>query len=127
MALFYSKAQGGFFDDTIHDAIPADACAISTELHASLLERQSMGLCIVGDEDGRPVAVEPVPSDEERLRALRGRRDGLLRESDRTQMPDYPISEDQRTAWAIYRQALRDLPETVADLSAIEWPSAPSY
>ena len=55
MALFYSKAQGGFFDDTIHDAIPADACAISTELHASLLERQSMGLCIVGDEDGLKV------------------------------------------------------------------------
>lgn len=28
--------------------------------------------------------------------------------SDRTQLPDYPISDDMRKKWIVYRQALRD-------------------
>lgn len=39
-------------------------------------------------------------------------RDGLLSRSDWTQLPDSPLTELQRTEWATYRQALRDILET---------------
>jgi hypothetical protein len=44
------------------------------------------------------------------LRDLRHQRDGLLAASDWTQMPDAPLSEKQRAAWAAYREKLRNLP-----------------
>lgn len=36
-------------------------------------------------------------------------RNSLLAESDWTQMPDSPLNDTQKTAWATYRQELRDL------------------
>lgn len=38
-----------------------------------------------------------------------------LSQSDWTQFPDSPITEDQKNAWQVYRQALRDLPENITD------------
>lgn len=38
-----------------------------------------------------------------------------LSESDWTQLSDAPITEDQKNAWQVYRQALRDLPENITD------------
>ena len=48
---------------------------------------------------------------------FRSVRNKFLSESDWTQCADAPLTENQRTAWRAYRQALRDLPETtnVAD------------
>lgn len=43
-------------------------------------------------------------------RALRGRRNRLLAETDWTQLPDVPLSAERRQEWASYRQALRDHP-----------------
>jgi hypothetical protein len=59
--------------------------------------------------------------------ALRTKRNQLLRDSDFTQMPDSPLSQDKKDSWAAYRQALRDLPDEVtitspADLVSVEWP-----
>jgi len=45
-------------------------------------------------------------------RAMRQIRDNLLAASDWTQMPDAPLTDEQRAAWATYRQALRDAPAT---------------
>lgn len=39
-------------------------------------------------------------------------RDGKLADSDWTQIPDSPLNEEQKAAWAEYRQALRDLPDS---------------
>ena len=60
------------------------------------------------------------------LAGLRKRRDALLAECDWTQIQDVPMEDAQRQAWAAYRQALRDLPET-ATLSpgGIVWPDKP--
>jgi hypothetical protein len=33
----------------------------------------------------------------------------LLNASDKTQLPDYPITEEQRQEWISYRQSLREL------------------
>lgn len=46
------------------------------------------------------------------LRVLRNQR---LTESDWTQVADAPLTEEQKTAWIIYRQALRDLPQNISD------------
>lgn len=62
---------------------------------------------------------------EAALRDLRADRSALLAACDWTQLPDTPLSEADRTAWCDYRQALRDLPETVDPLD-FEWPVSPS-
>jgi len=41
-----------------------------------------------------------------------------LQASDWTQVPDSPLTEPQREAWRIYRQALRDLPSIVGDCTS---------
>jgi hypothetical protein len=59
---------------------------------------------------------------------LRNKRDGLLADSDWTQMADSPLSSSKKTEWATYRQALRDLPATnTATIEAdVIWPTEPS-
>lgn len=58
------------------------------------------------------------------LAGLRGQRDKRLAETDWTQMPDRP-DDDAKTAWATYRQALRNLPATTADPTDPSWPTPP--
>jgi hypothetical protein len=41
-------------------------------------------------------------------------------------MPDAPLGEGEREAWRVYRQALRDLPETITDPADILWPEPPT-
>lgn len=41
---------------------------------------------------------------------LRKLRNAYLRKCDWTQFADSPLTEEQKQAWAVYRQALRDLP-----------------
>lgn len=59
---------------------------------------------------------------------IRTRRDGLLAESDWTQMPDSPLTSSKKTEWATYRQALRDLPATNSATTEADvvWPTKPS-
>lgn len=47
----------------------------------------------------------------------------FLQQSDWTQLPDVPLTEEQKTAWATYRQALRDLP----DLPDVAFPNPPVF
>ncbi|MGQ5524822.1 tail fiber assembly protein [Chitinimonas sp. PSY-7] len=63
---------------------------------------------------------------EAKLDVLRIQRDQLLRECDKTQLPDMPITTEKRAAWARYRSALRDMPENVADLDNVQWPVPPA-
>jgi hypothetical protein len=58
--------------------------------------------------------------------ALRSERNRRLAATDWTQLPDAPLTPDQRTACAAYRQALRDLPQNTADPANPCWPPRPS-
>jgi hypothetical protein len=101
--------------------------------------------CVIRDEDmsewadsERPLLVfvdgKPAPTCEEvqakrhelenaeRWRLLREERDQLLKKTDYLMSPDYPHTEEQRKAWAAYRQALRDLPSATTDPAAVVWP-----
>lgn len=70
---------------------------------------------------------EPFPYEEElALANMRHRRDALLAASDWTQMPDSPLSDEQRAAWATYRQALRDFPSTWVPSEIAEFPEPPN-
>ena len=57
------------------------------------------------------------------LERVRNWRNAKLIESDWTQTLDAPVD---KTAWATYRQALRDLPASNLDPRKIELPSEPN-
>tara|TARA_A100001015_G_C14835356_1_gene650282 strand:- start:157 stop:396 length:240 start_codon:yes stop_codon:yes gene_type:complete len=57
---------------------------------------------------------------DEILENIRVTRDYRLQMSDWTQMPDSPLSAERKGEWAIYRQALRELPQTYADVASLE-------
>jgi len=55
--------------------------------------------------------------------ALRAKRNALLGECDWTQVGDAPLTAEKLEAWKAYRQALRNLPGSGADvLGVVEWP-----
>lgn len=54
---------------------------------------------------------------------VRTQRNALLAACDWTQVADAPVDQ---TAWAAYRQALRDIPDQAGFPASVEWPVAPS-
>lgn len=60
---------------------------------------------------------------EEAWRIVRQRRGEILSACDWTQLPD--VSDAQRSAWAAYRQLLRDITSQPDPLS-IQWPNPPA-
>jgi len=66
---------------------------------------------------------------DEFLAILRADRNRKLSACDWTQMPDSPLSDSQKSAWADYRQALRDLPGTTGEITSVyevSWPAEPA-
>lgn len=61
MGLYYAASTRGFYDDTVHASIPADAQPITDVQRANLLAAQSAGKIIEADANGLPVAVDPPP------------------------------------------------------------------
>ena len=81
-----------------------------------------------------PVVVQvvvPFPEDvcaRLDLEDLRETRNKLLAESDWTRMDDNGLDDDDREIWAIYRQELRDLPESLDNIESLDdivWPESP--
>tara|TARA_R100001086_G_scaffold146265_2_gene77358 strand:+ start:619 stop:852 length:234 start_codon:yes stop_codon:yes gene_type:complete len=68
----------------------------------------------------------PDATDETRSIIMRSKRDGLLTQSDWTQMPDSPLSDSKKQEWATYRQALRDFPATWTPADTANFPDQPS-
>jgi hypothetical protein len=56
--------------------------------------------------------------------SIRQRRNSLLKDSDWTQLADVALTTDQKTAWAQYRQQLRDLPQTLDIANINHWDDA---
>jgi hypothetical protein len=61
--------------------------------------------------------------DEWRWERIRIHRDNLLKDSDWRMVEDAPWD---KTAWVIYRQALRDLPQSVTNPADIVFPNPPA-
>ena len=59
------------------------------------------------------------------LDMVRGQRNGLLRDSDWTQIADASLGAHTAEEWATYRQELRDLPSKHSKVSEVVWPDDP--
>ncbi|EKO3881155.1 phage tail assembly chaperone [Vibrio metschnikovii] len=49
-----------------------------------------------------------------------------LKETDWTQIPDAPLSDDKKAEFATYRQALRDIPQNHTNPDDVVWPTKPT-
>lgn len=59
---------------------------------------------------------------------VRAERNKRLLGSDWTQIPNSPLNEEQKGAWATYRQQLRDITEQltgITDIEQVPWPTEP--
>lgn len=65
-------------------------------------------------------------TEEAKMAAIRNIRNQKLSECDWTQLADVPLSDEMKTAWQMYRQALRDLPEGFATADEVVFPETPS-
>ena len=72
-------------------------------------------------------AVYQATLDAKAAETNRKTRNDLLADSDWTQMNDSPLTNEQKTAWATYRQELRDISDLDAwpNLDDADWPVAP--
>ena len=57
--------------------------------------------------------------------AIRQKRNDLLTKSDWTQIPGSPLTDEQKAAWATYRQQLRDLAIDGSCPLDFVWPTPP--
>jgi hypothetical protein len=73
--------------------------------------------------------LELIPVTVNHYEWFRQRRNLMLTGSDWTQGADSPLSESKKAEWQTYRQALRDLPESVSDpltsKDSVTWPTKP--
>lgn len=69
---------------------------------------------------------EAAPDYEQMAAAVRAKRDALLAASDYTQATDYPSTYAARTAWAEYRQQLRDVTKQAEFPASVVWPVPPT-
>jgi hypothetical protein len=53
------------------------------------------------------------------------KRNKLLAICDWTQLSDSPLSTEQKSVWATYRQALRDVPQQGVEPESVTWPTQP--
>ena len=56
---------------------------------------------------------------------VRSRRNGMLRNTDWTQLGAAALGDHTAEEWATHRQALRDLPQTYSRVSEVVWPEDP--
>lgn len=68
---------------------------------------------------------EKAETDKRKAGQVRWERNQRLDFSDWTQVLDAPLSNEQRVAWASYRQVLRDIPATSEFPWAVVWPNKP--
>jgi hypothetical protein len=57
--------------------------------------------------------------------AVKADRTRMLTDCDWTQMPDVNLSDTSKAAWAVFRQALRDIPNQPGFPFNVTWPSPP--
>lgn len=73
----------------------------------------------VADMDAEAIAAK----DAEQAKSVREQRNAKLKDSDWTQVADAPVD---KAAWAIYRQALRDISAQPGFPWDVQWPEMPT-
>jgi len=85
------------------------------------------GAWTVGWTTSDKTAEEVAEYDADAAANVRAERNGLLAQSDWTQMNDSPLTNEVKTAWATYRQELRGVTDLDAwpNLADDDWPVQP--
>lgn len=78
---------------------------------------------VIAEQAADIVPLSQEEKDEFWARTVRGDRDDMLKDTDWTQAPDVP--EATRTAYTVYRQALRDIPQQEGFPYTHTWPDRP--
>lgn len=74
----------------------------------------------------KPVMLESyVKPVEARWGNVRAERDTRLKACDWTQLSDTALTADEKEAWRVYRQELRDIPQKYADPDNVVFPTLP--
>ena len=124
MTIYYSPNNKGFYDDRLnYSSLPADKIEISTQEHQRLLfeiNSNNKSIIIVNGN----IDLEEKPPFVMTWEVIREQRNFLLKETDYTQLPDFP--EAKKSQWTTYRQALRDIPQTYATPQEVIWPTPPT-
>jgi hypothetical protein len=84
------------------------------------------GIVGVADAPTESDGGEAAPDCEQMAAAVRAKRNALLAASDYTQATDYPSTYAARTAWAEYRQQLRDVTKQAGFPASVVWPVPPT-
>jgi hypothetical protein len=100
----------------IDEDLPFTASPDDCEEHG----RAIFAAAVAGEYGAVAEFVPYVPTQEEKAAAIRAERDALLAVTDWTQLPDVP--EATREAYAVYRQALRDIPQQSGFPENVIWP-----
>lgn len=76
---YYSAKARGFFSDDLHakEHMPDDVVAVTDDEWQAVLNEQSQGKQIVGGPDGKPIAVERVPTPAQIRRRILAQIDRL--------------------------------------------------
>lgn len=121
MTKYFSPSTQWFYNTEFnYPTLPEDIVEISDEDHARLLNAINDYKEVYLDENNQlALRDRPVTISWDSIRTKRNR---LLVESDYTQMPDWP---GNKTAWAAYRQLLRDIPQTYSTPDEVVWPAKP--
>lgn len=121
MTIYYSPTTKGFYDtDFGYPSLPQDIIEITAEQHEQFLHGMNMQNKELVLSQGNLVLQDRVVVIT--WEQIKSKRNNLLALSDYTQMADWP---GDKTAWATYRQALRDLTQTYTNAADVIWPTAP--
>ena len=106
----------GTFDQNLEDA------KSWAKAHNAVIEEQVEKRHIKEDGTLLRYFIIRSKSNEELQFEVRSIRDQLLKESDWTQTLDAPLTEEQKEAWRVYRQALRNVPAQEGFPENVTWP-----
>ena len=125
MTIYYSDTTKGFYDTEVVELVnygsdlPNDLIEITKETRNYLLTELNSNNKIIVIVDNEITLQDRVYSWED----IRMVRNLILLKSDYTQLPDFPEAKKQE--WAVYRQTLRDIPQTYSNTQDIIWPTEP--
>lgn len=113
----------GWFIDEVNPIIPTPNIEVTREeyeLYHTLMSENQKQISVL---NGKVVVAQYVPvySWED----IRMERDEKLDSTDWTQLPD--VDENKRSRYAMYRQALRDVPQKYNTPSEVIWPELKDY
>jgi hypothetical protein len=121
MTIYFSVENDGFYHSDAGVPIPNDAIEITEDQYNYfILNMNAEGKMLVLEDD--ELVLKP-RQYKISWGTIRQKRNKLLSQSDYTQMPDWP---GNKTAWAEYRQVLRDITITFSDPNEVVWPKAPN-